>query len=198
MSTILYDNALLDKLNRWVKNSSDVRITGPNETRRLFQYTLDQNNDQSIKLPLIALSRDPVIQIKETTKQALTYMGFKRDANSNGALHLNAVPIRLTYQLDIYTRYYEEAEEYVRNFVFNIINHPKLTINVPYNGYNEIKNANLTLDSNINDNSDISERLIQGQFTRKTLTIIIEDAYLWDVKIKDTVTICEDSQVLTD
>lgn len=122
-------------------------------------------------------------------------MGFKRDATTSSAQHLNVIPIRLTYQLDIYTRYNEEAEEYIRNFVFNIINHPKLTINIPYNGYNEIKNANLTLDSTITDNSDIPERLIAGQFTRKTLTIIIDDAYLWDVKIKDTINICENSQI---
>ena len=52
MSVSLYDKALLDKLKNWVKDSS-IKITGPEETRRLFEYTADRNNDKPITLPLI-------------------------------------------------------------------------------------------------------------------------------------------------
>lgn len=99
---------------------------------------------------------------------------------------LNGIPIQLNYSIDIYTRFLEEAEEYVRNFVYNIINYPKLSIEIPYNDSKYIHNANIILNADINDNSDIPERLIPGQFTRKTIEIIIDDAYLFDYRTKDT------------
>ena len=210
MSATLYDEALLKKIQGWVKDPN-IRITGPDETRRLFQYRIDQNNDSPLKLPLIALSRGDRITIKDTSKQPLTYDGFRptgmllKDENGNiqGKVEqVNAIPIRIEYQLDIYTRYYEEAEEYVRNFVFNIINYPKLKINIPYNSYNREKVCRIVLSPEINDNSDIPERLEPGQFTRKTLSLYIDDAWLWDVRARDTYKIneepCIDIKLQTD
>ena len=45
--------------------------------------------------------------------------------------------------------------------------------------------SNIRLSENIDDNSGIPERLIEGQFTRLTLSINIDDAYLFDYRIKD-------------
>lgn len=141
------------------------------------------------------------MRIKNTSKQPLTYDGFKRsgvltkedDGKISGKIEqLNAIPIELDYTIDIYTRFYEEAEEYVRNFVFNLINYPKMQIQIPYNSYNEIKNCNITLNSDVQDNSDIPERLAPGQFTRKTISLSILDAYLWDVRNRDTFRINEE------
>ncbi len=39
------------------------------------------------------------------------------------------------------------------------------------------------------DNSDIPERFVLGNFTRLSLGITIPDAYLWDIRVKDTVSI---------
>ena len=79
----------------------------------------------------------------------------------------------------------EEVEEYVRNFVFNIINYPKLDIEIPYKNSKIISNSYLSIDSDINDNSDISERLIEDQFVRRTITFSLNDAYLYDYKTLD-------------
>ena len=49
--------------------------------------------------------------------------------------------------------------------------------------------ANIRVTSDVEDNSDIPERLIPGQFTRLTLGISIDDAYLFDVRIKDNLSI---------
>ena len=57
MSILLYDEALLCKLKNWVVDPN-MTITGPDETRELFQYQADTNNDKPIQLPLIALRRD--------------------------------------------------------------------------------------------------------------------------------------------
>ena len=74
MSVGLYDKALLDKIKGWVKDDS-MRITSPNETRRLFEYKADTENDAPIKLPLITLRRASQIEILNTNKKPLTYDG---------------------------------------------------------------------------------------------------------------------------
>ena len=56
MSAILYDIALLNKIKNWVKDTN-MTITGPDETRRLFEYMTDVNNDKELYLPLIELRR---------------------------------------------------------------------------------------------------------------------------------------------
>lgn len=172
-----------------------MKITSPNETRRLFEYKADQTNDQPIKLPLITLRKDPTMTLLATNKKAMTFDGWRRQNNGNRGDQLNAVPIQLNYQIDIYTRYEEEAEEYIRNFVFNIINYPKLEIEIPYNNSNIKHISNIRLMPDISNNSDIPERLIPGQFTRFTLTINIDDAFLWNYRTKDNAKIDIDSDV---
>ena len=41
------------------------------------------------------------------------------------------------------------------------------------------------MSSDISDNSDIPERLISGQFTRYTIQLEIDDAYLFDIRYRD-------------
>ena len=38
----------------------------------------------------------------------------------------------------------------------------------------------------VEDASDIPERLISGQFTRMTIQFVVDDAYLFDIKISKT------------
>ena len=53
------------------------------------------------------------------------------------------------------------------------------------------------LDSTISDNSDIKEHLFADQFVRFTLKLIIDDAYLFSIPVKDPVSLeLGDIQVL--
>lgn len=183
MAISYYDNALCNKLKNWVGDSK-IKITGPEETRRLFQYRADTSNDGPIQLPLITLRRGNDIQILSVNKKPLVFDGLTLNANKNQSDQLNGIPIHLSYQIDIFTRYFEEADEYTRNFIFNLIKFPKLEINIPYNNSNIKHNANIKLEGTVTNNSDIQERLIAGQFTRFTIPIYIDDAYLWDYKIR--------------
>lgn len=191
MSTKLYDDALVEKISNWTKNTV-LNIVGPEETRRLFEVIGDKTNDKPIQLPLISIRRNGGYSIQDFSigKQPMSFDGLTLNANHKQASQLNSIAINLTYQIDVYARYFEEADEYVRNLVFNIINFPKLTINIPYNNENYKHVANLVLNSDITDNSDIPERLVAGQFTRLTLTVNIDDARLWDVRYRDVYTIC--------
>ena len=188
MSIKLYDDALLKKLNKWTAGTQ-VHITGVNESRRLFETILDSNNDKQLQLPIIALSRPGGYTIQNKNQRPIAHSGSTMLANNERGAKLNVIPIGITYQIDIYTRYLEEADEYARNFIFNIINYPKLLVEIPYEDLGLYHNANIRLNSDVDDNSDIPERFIPGQFTRLTIGLIIDDAYLFDVRIKDNVSI---------
>ena len=58
---------------------------------------------------------------------------------------------------------------------------------VPYNDANFVHNSTIRVSADVEDNSDIPERLIAGQFTRMSLSLDIDDAYLWDTKIRKNV-----------
>lgn len=190
MAVMLYDDALLAKLQKWTADT-DVTITGISETRRLFEVVLDKNNDKPIKLPLIALRRNGGYSILQKYKQPRSYNAPTQIRTEGGGAKLNAIPISISYQIDIYARNLAEADEYARNIVFNIVNYPKLQVEIPYEDCGLVHDANIRLNSDVEDNSDIPERLIPGQFTRFTIGIDIDDAYLWDVRIKENISLVE-------
>ena len=76
-----------------------------------------------------------------------------------------------------------------RDLIFNIINNPTLEVTIPYNEVNYKHYANLRLSDSVEDSSGIPERLDFAQFTRLTLNVFIDDAYLWSAPIKNEVII---------
>ena len=96
MALSLYDKALINKLESWVGDSS-IKITGPEETKRLFQYRADKSNDGPITLPLITLRRGNDIQILDKNRKPLTFDGLTLNATKYQSDQLNAIPISLSY-----------------------------------------------------------------------------------------------------
>jgi len=184
----LYDEALVAKLKKWTEKT-DVLVLGPEETRRTFELYADRSGDKPLKLPIVALRRKPGFTILNPNKTVLTYGGKKMisddEAKALGkTVQLNGIPIMIEYQLDIYTKYLKDADIYVREFIFNIINHPTGEVIIPYNGFDLTHKFNIRLSDAVEDNSDIPERLFEGEFTRLSLSINIDDAYLWDTPIR--------------
>lgn len=185
MSSYIYDQALLNKFKRWTEGT-ELTLVGPDESRRLFEVISDKTNDSNIKFPLVSLRRSLGYELDIYGKKPLSFDGMCKESNEYKSKLLNAIPIILNYQLDVYTRYYQEADEYMRNFIFNIINYPKLEILIKYYNSNIEHVANILPGQTITDNSSsTSERLFPGQFTRLSYQFSIPDAYLWDVRIKD-------------
>lgn len=188
MAISYYDDILIKKLQRWLPEAAHVRILRPDETSKLFNLTAEDLKDQPFSLPMIALSRKPDLELLATTKSPKSYDGL-RVVDSTAApgqipaktALLNVLPIRPEYQLDIYTKTAEECEEYVRGFLFKLINNPTLTIEVPYNNFKVEHIANIRILSNISDTSSITERLFSGQFTRWTIPFEIQDAFLFSI-----------------
>lgn len=190
MSLKLYDDALLDKFQKWTRGTQTT-LTGVNQTARLFSKVIDEKKDKELTLPLIALSRHGGFQIEDKYKQPKSYNGLTFAQNAQQGAKVNIIRISIPYQIDVYTRYQEEADEYIRNIVFNIINYPKVQVQLPYEQLESVHDSNIRLASEVEDNSDIPERLVPGQFTRYTLQINIDDAYLFDVRLKDNLSISE-------
>ena len=184
MSGYLYDKALVEKFQKWTSKSK-TQIYGPNETRRLYETIADSTTDSKIKLPLIAISRDMGYEIinSGTTRRPLSYDGVDRqyNAETNSMKIINAIPISLTYQIDVYARKAEEADILMRNLVFNIVNYPAMEVSIPGADLNHT--ARISFGSKtISDNSNMSERFIEGNMTVLSAIISIDDAYLWDVR----------------
>lgn len=186
MSVSLYDEALVEKIKTWT-GESNITVLRPDETSRLFKQIVDTNNDSTIKLPIIAISRDRDVTLLDTHKQAKTFIGAKLASNQTNTITMNVVPISISYQIDVYTSTIKEADMYLREFVFNFINYPKLQVVIPYNGYNYEHFSTLYLNDSISDNSDISERHFPDEFTRFTYKITVDDAYLFSIPINNNV-----------
>lgn len=187
MSIALYDKALLDKISTWTKDTN-VHVYSVDQTARLFEMELDEKNDKPIQFPLIGISRNGGYRVTVRGKRPMSFDGFTLDASIKKSVQLNCIPISISYQLDVYTRYLEEADEITRNLVFNIINYPKLTVQIPYNSQNcqiILHDSNIRMEEEVSDNSGIPERLSLGQFTRLSIPLTIDDAYLWDTRVRN-------------
>lgn len=186
MSLYLYDEALVQKIQSWTANTN-VHVYSPSNSRRLFEVLADENNDRPIELPIICLNRKPSFTVNEVGRKPLSYDGMTKEATVMQSLQINSIPITIDYQIDIYTRYLQDADEFTRNIIFNIINFPTVTVNIPYQGENIKHDSYLTMSQEVADNSDIPERLIQGQFTRFTIDVTLQNAYLWDIRLRPNV-----------
>lgn len=186
MAIRFYDQALVDKIQKWIRDPN-MRVLKPNEVTRLFQLRADQTDDKPLTLPLVAVSRDSNVSITLPAKQNLSFDGHIIGENVDRSIQLNAIPIQLNYQLDIYTKRYEEGDEYLRNFIFNFVNYPKMVVELPYNNTQIEHVCYVRLESEVIDNSDVSEKLFPDEFTRWTLNLRIDDAYLFSIPVHENV-----------
>lgn len=191
MAVRYYDDAVANKINSWLPKDKNrkIQVLKPDETKRLFSIEADEKNDKPLTLPLIALSRSNTVSLKQKTMTPMSFDGLMLDSDGKHTLQLNGIPIYLSYQLDIYTRRYDEGDELLREFVFKLINNPQIVIELPYNNQKFKHVATIEMQTDIEDTSDISERLFSGQFTRWTLRFDIDGAYLFSLPYVDNVSI---------
>lgn len=193
MALRYYDEALASKIGDWFKDPN-VMVLKPDEVTRLFQIRADRANDKPLALPLVAIARDTGVELIYSKKRVLTFSGKIIGSSTDSAanrkvVQLDAIPVRLNYQIDIYTRTYEEGDEYLRELIFKLVNNNILNVSFPYNGTNIQHIAHIILLTDVTDNSDISEKLFKDQFTRWTLRLELQDAYLFNIPVNSTYTL---------
>jgi hypothetical protein len=207
MAIRYYDDILIKKIQRWLPEASKVRVLRPDETSKFFSLTADDLKDQAFQLPLVALSRKPDLELLSTVKSPKSYDGLKLGTTPafGGQVpaktaQMNVLPIRPEYQLDIYAKTAEECEEYVRGFLFKLINNPAIIIDVPYNDSHIEHIANIRVLSNISDTSAITERIFSGQFTRWTIPFELQDAFLFSIPYRKNwiLHVDEDAEMIID
>ena len=201
MSIKLYDEALTNKIKKAVMTNDKILILGPEESsEELFKDKADINHDK-LTLPMISLIRKRDVDILNTNKKPLSYDGVKlpmidsigQQVKQGKTLKLNAIPIKLEYQLDIYTKNEYEADEYAREFLFFFINNPRITVELPYNGAKATHESNIRVESPLINNSDISQKLFKDQFYRYSMNLYIDDAYYFSIPVMSPILIdiCE-------
>lgn len=191
MSLKLYDTALLEKIEKWTDKTS-LHVYSPGDSKHVKEVILDEGEDKNIVLPFIVINRDDGYTLNNYNKIPMTFSGKKLHADDTKVITLNAIPITINYNIDVYTRYLDEVDAYVRELVFNIINYPKLEVIIPYMGINMKHYSNIRLSSyNVSDIS-ASERLASDDITCYRIQINVDDAYLWDVRARTTAEIVSD------
>lgn len=190
MACRYYDDMLVAKLLKWLPTTSNLRVLNPSESKRLFELTADDNKDKPMTLPLVALARGKDIELLSTVKQPRSYDGLKLLSADDGTYQFNVLPIKLVYDLNIYTKTADEADEYVRTFLFKLINNPVIKVRIPYNGTELEHIANIRVMNNVSDTSDISERIFSGQFYCWTIQLEIQDAFLFNIPYRKNWKLC--------
>jgi len=186
MAISYYDEAVTAKIKNWLADSSKLRVLGPDETNRLIQLNAEDNKDKPLKLPLLTISRNRDLEIESTIKQNRSFDGLiiKDDKQTGETVHMNVIPIKTTYQLDIYTKTRIEGDEYVRQYLFKLINNPQIIIDIPYNGVFIRHTANLRVLDTVSDTSDIPSHIFPGQFYRWTIQLELHDGFLFSLPHK--------------
>jgi hypothetical protein len=191
MAISYYDDAIIEKLKKWIPDTNKLRILGPDDTKKLFELKADDTNDSPVQFPFITVTRNRDLEILSTIKQMKSFDGLKvvtTGANNfvipDKTALFNAIPVKTTYQLNIYTKFKYEADEYVRNFLFKLINNPQIIVNIPYNDLELRHTANLRVLETVSDTSDISQRLFPGQFYRWTIQLELQDGFLFNIPYK--------------
>jgi hypothetical protein len=186
MAISYYDDAVTAKIKGWLADNSTLRVLNPDETKRVIELSAEDSGDKPLQLPLLTIARNKELEIVNTIKQSKSFDGLviQKDTANAATVHMNVIPVKTLYQLDIYTKRQLDADEYVRQFLFKLINNPQIIVEIPYNNYIIKHTANLRVLNSVSDTSDIPTRIFQGQFYRWTIQLELQDGFLFSIPYK--------------
>jgi hypothetical protein len=186
MAISYYDDAVTAKIKGWLADNSTLRVLNPDETKRVIELQAEDSGDKPLQLPLLTISRNKELEIANAIKQSKSFDGLviQKDTANTASVHMNVIPVKTLYQLDIYTKRQLDADEYVRQFLFKLINNPQIIVEIPYNNYIIEHTANLRVLNSVSDTSDIPTRIFQGQFYRWTIQLELQDGFLFSIPYK--------------
>ena len=177
MSVKSYDDAIIDNF-RAIFNDETISIL-PVENAIRFSGQLQKDD---IKFPMISTTRlGYSIRNSDVNFNAKRIGSFVRRDGENNNIYAQVIPIRIEYQLDVFTVDQETCDEIIRELVFFFAQHPTLEAHFEY-GLDIDHNFNMFLNDDIVDNSDTVEQINKGVLFRNTLTFYVDDAYLFRSK----------------
>lgn len=173
MSFGCYDKAIIENFQK-LFNTGNVHILPVEDALR---FTSQLNRDD-VEFPLISTTRLGITILSSEVNQTQKTTGHlvRRDGYNNNVF-AQSIPIRIEYQLDIFTVERWACDEITRELIFYFYQHPTLVAHFDY-GLNIEHNFNLFLNDDVVDNSDTIEHVNTGVKFRNTLTFYTDDARL--------------------
>lgn len=173
MSVYAYDRAVTELFERITGDS--IMIQPPeNAIRNTAQLKGD-----NITFPLITLNRTSWSIRQSDRNFAMLREGHTARFNNNHTVtQARMLPIKIEYQVDVFTVDKRMNDEITRELIFYLSLKPTLKVKVDYD-INIEHNFNLLLDPDIVDNSDVTNHINDGVLFRSTFTMYCDDAYLW-------------------
>lgn len=173
MSAYLYDQAVVDRLRK-ITGDGRIHVIDPDQAVTfLAQFSKDK-----VKFPAIVLSRKSV-SLLDYKNQVVALKGqTARVGEDNILVKAKLIPMRIEWNLDIYTVDRYSCDEIVRELIFYFTSSPRFEVEVPYQL--DIKqNFDVFLSPEIADNTDLIEFPNRGEFFRETLSLWTENAHMF-------------------
>lgn len=196
-SIYAYDMSIVEDLRTRFNRDQDGK---PKTNNKVYITSVDNVfniigdlSDDKINMPLISLQRNGW-SLASKKPQYMIWSGYpvKEDYDNDGKIdkisRIQAIPITINYQLDVWTRDRITNDAIMREIIFYYTQRPTLLVKIPY-GLNYVHDFNIFFDNDIEDNSDIVEHVNRGQFFRQTVGVYTDDAYLWKSRIRKPATI---------
>lgn len=175
MNVYNYDNAIIEDLRQLIQDDR-IHILPPDNLFRLLART---ENDE-IEFPAISITRRGW-SISDSHPQMMKFDGTLLEVDKEGKKYtrLQAIPISISYQMDIWTKTRLENDSIMRELIFYYSTHPTLNVDIPYDNKVYYHKFNIFFNSDIEDNSDIVSHINRGEYFRQTISFYTDDAYLW-------------------
>ena len=171
----LYDKVIVEKFKK-LFNDNRITIQPPENAIRYVA----QLEDDNVNFPLISLNRTNWSIRFNDLNFAQSRTGVLNRVNDDSTLSvMKVIPIRLEYQIDVYTVDKPSNDEIYRELLFYFLNNPTLEVEIPYT-LDTSHVFNLYFNEDISDNSDTVEHVNRGVLYRYTSTWFTNDAYLFD------------------
>lgn len=173
MSVYLYDEAVVDRLRK-ITGDERIHVISPDQSIDF----LAQFDKDKVDLPAIVVSRGPVTLLDYRNQVVALKGQTSRRGEDNLVVKAQLIPMRIEWNIDIYTVDRYTCDEIVRELVFYFTTRPRFEITVPYQ-LDIVQNFDVLLSPEITDNTDLLEFPSTGEKFRETLTIYTENAHMY-------------------
>jgi len=182
MSVYKYDEAIVRDL-RHILQDNRIHIVPPENVFRL----LARIDKDTIELPAVSISRRGW-SLSGSRPHTMKFDGTllvhvkDDDTNTDKYVNLQAIPMSIMYQMDVWTKTREENDNIMRELIFYYSTHPTLNVEIPYGSKDNVPyhhKFNIFFMEDIEDNSDIVNHMNRGEYFRQTISFYTDDAYLW-------------------
>lgn len=179
MSIHFYDEAIVNHFRNLLEDNR-IHIL---PVEQAIRFTAQLQKDDVV-FPLVSINRTGwSMQNSKINWTATNVGGFQKRNNDGTNTLMKVIPIRIDYQVDIFTVDRYSCDDIVRELLFDLVSTPTLSIDIPYK-LDCKHNFNLFIDDSVIDNSDTVEHINNGVMFRNTFTMYTDDAYLFASNIQ--------------